>query len=321
MARVWATAWRAAVVALPWFVFSWFYFDSAIPDTFAMKTSQDGWGGPFATGLVDRYLPLYPLAVWSVLIGVAAGLIAMVSLIAFARTRYRPVVPMVASAGLAGVLYFGYYSWLSVPPYFWYYSLPTAMALLVAAWAICAASDVLFAGRGVEWVRATTWIAALVVFAPAAATWARDLSRNMPLLEAPIHGNWALTSQYRQIGLDLKERIPEGAVVRSAGEFAVILYYCECTLVDRFDDRAMIENTLIDAKTNRSALMRLNYHRYDPDDYSRQDVDFHLRYRSGWTDDPSAWNVFSPTRGRGHFELHEGPRRSEPNGDGEPRQQ
>lgn len=312
--KIASTAWRAAIVALPWFAFSWLYFGSALPDTFAMKTTQTWWRGSFATGLVDKYLPVYPLAVWATLIGVIAGLVSMIALLAFRRTRYRAVVPKVAAAGLAGIAYFGLYCWLSVPPYFWYYGLPVGVALIVAAWAITAGSDVLFARRGGTWVRVTAGLAALVVFAPTAATWVRDLSRHTPLQEAPIHGNWALTPQYREIGEELAERIPKGAVVRSAGEFAIMLYYCDCTLIDRFDDRALIEDTLLEAKNERSLLMRLNYLLYDPDDYPHPEADFHLRYVEGWSDEPGAWNIFSPTRGRGHLVLLDGPRPTERRG-------
>src|SRR5262249_36510443 len=41
------------LVAAPWFVFSWFYFGSAVPDTLVIKQLQRSFGGDgyFATGL------------------------------------------------------------------------------------------------------------------------------------------------------------------------------------------------------------------------------------------------------------------------------
>jgi hypothetical protein len=317
LAKIWATTWRACLVAVPWFAFSWVYFGSAIPDTFAMKTlSKRTWGGPFAYGLQDKYLPDYPLAVWAVYVTIGAGLIGLIALFAFRRTRFHPVLAMVASAGLAGIAYFALYCWLSVPPYFWYYGIPIGCLVLVASWVISAGSEALLARYGVGWVRIGAAVAAVAVMAPTAASWARELSRSTPLGEAPIHGNWALPSQYKQIGLDLKERLPEGAVVRSAGEFATILYYCDCTLTDRFDERASVRETLLEARNDGSALMKLNYLLYDPSKYERQPVDFHLRYDLGWTDDPTAWNVYSPTRGRGHFTLIEGPKKAAPSQSG-----
>jgi hypothetical protein len=309
-ARVWGTTWRASAIALPWFAFSWFYFGSAIPDTFAMKTEFDGWGGPFLFGLQNLYLPLYGLAVRAVYVLAAASLVALVALPAFARTKFRPALPQVASAGAAGLAYLGFYCYISVSPYVWYYGIPLGAGLLVLAWTISATSITLFARRGVNWVRVAAGVAATALFATSVASWQHDLSRHLPLREAPIHGNWALTPEYKRIGLDLAERLPEGAVVRSAGEFAIILYYCDCTLIDRFDDRALIEGTLLNAKYNGSPLMRLNYRRYDPSDYPRTRSNYHLEYRRGWTDDPFGWNVFSPTQGRGHYLLLEGPRGS-----------
>jgi hypothetical protein len=43
-AAAWATLWRALLVGMPWYVFSWFDFGSAVPDTLIMKTASP-WGG------------------------------------------------------------------------------------------------------------------------------------------------------------------------------------------------------------------------------------------------------------------------------------
>ena len=62
-------------------------------------------------------------------------------------------------------------------------------------------------------------------------------------------------------------------------------------------------SSLMRAKRDGSLPMRLNYYNYDPEDYPPIEADYRLRYKRGWTDDPMAWNVYSPTRGRGHFVL------------------
>ena len=85
--------------------------------------------------------------------------------------------------------------------------------------------------------------------------------------------------------------------MRSAGEFAVILYYCDCTLLDRFDDRALIKRTLLNAKHDGSLPMRLNYRRYDPSDYPRTPEDFHLEYRRGMDRRPVRLERLQPARG------------------------
>ena len=299
------TAVRAAVIGLPWYVFSWVYFGSAIPDTLVIKQAQQ-WGH-FTDGLWARYHTLYPMAVNAVLLVAALGVLVVLAmpLLALGR-RYRGVASSVAAAGLAGAAYFGAYSLLGVPPYFWYYGLPTAGFILTLSFAIAAASEAAFPRqRRVAQIVAATL--AVVCLAPAVAAWSSGLSSHAPLTEAPIHGNWALTPQYRQIGLDLAKQLPEGAVVRSAGEFGTILYYCECTLIDRFDQRGLVMPEIENAR-DESWLMKLNYLWLDPGDYPLLHQEYHLSYRVGHRDDPTGWHVMGPTKGDGHYALRPGPR-------------
>ena len=124
-----------------------------------------------------------------------------------------------------------------------------------------------------------------------------------------MHGNWALTPQYQQIGHDLAERLPDGAVVRSAGEFAMILYYCDCTLLDRFDDRSLIEQTLIDAPRQTGPCRCGSTTQLRPERLpARSPRTTTSATTEAGTTIPKAWNVYSPTQGRGHYVLHEGPR-------------
>jgi hypothetical protein len=298
------TAWRAAVAGLPWYGFSWFYFGSAIPDTLVIKQSQT-WGD-FTEGLWTRYHSLYPTAVNAVLLVAALGAVAVLATPLLTLGRYRSVASSVAAAGLAGAAYFGAYAQLGVPPYFWYYGLPTVGLILALSFAIAAASEAAFSRQiGAGRILAATL--AVVCLAPAVATWSSGLSSHAPLREAPIHGNWALTPQYKQIGLDLAKRLPEGAVVRSAGEFGTILYYCDCTLIDRFDQRGLVMPQIEHAR-DESWLMKLNYLWFEPDDYPLLRQEYHLNYRVGRTDDPTDWQVTGPTKGDGHYSLRPGPR-------------
>jgi hypothetical protein len=301
------TAWRAAVVGLPWFVFSWIYFGSAIPDTLVVKQNQS-WGH-FDVGLWQRYYHLFPWAITSVTIAAGIGLLVLLALPASGRTRFRPVALSVAACGLAGLAYYGVYTQLQVPPYFWYYGIPLASLTLVAAFGVCAASTALRQSAGRQWNlgRYAAAVAGVALLAPMVVTWASGLSDHAPLQEAPVHGNWALPSQYRQIGEDLAQRLPPGAVVRSAGEFGTILYYCHCTMIDRLDQRGLIMQQLLRAK-HRSLPMRLNYLWLDPSKYPTLKQDFHLTYRNGRSDLADVWNVYGAVRRWGHFELEPGPR-------------
>jgi hypothetical protein len=300
------TGWRAAVVGLPWYVFSWIYFGSAIPDTLVIKQGQD-WGH-YATGIWDRYHLLYPTATNAALVIAALGALVTVATPLLSRGRYRPVALSVASAGLAGAAYFAAYSMLGVPPYFWYYGLPLAGATLALAFAIAAASRSAISSPTVSKVLCAA--ACIVVLSPALAAWIDGLAERSPLREAPIHGNWAITPEYKEIGLALAEEVPSGAIIRSAGEFGTILYYCDCTLIDRFDQRGLIMPDL-EAARDRSWLGKPNYLWIDPGDYPLLRQDYHLRYREGIfppTDRPNTWDVYSPTRGYGRYILLPGSR-------------
>jgi hypothetical protein len=301
------TAWRAALLGLPWYVFSWLYFGSAIPDTLVVKRDQS-WGR-FDVGLWQRYGHLYPWAIAGVTIAAAVGLLVLFALPASRWTRFRPVALSVAACGLAGLAYYGAYTRLHVPPYFWYYGIPLAALTIVAAFGISAVTTELtriprLRLNGGRVVAAATG-AALV--APMLVAWGTGLAQHAPLSQAPVHGNWALPFQYRQIGDDLARRLPPGAVVRSAGEFGTILYYCHCTLIDRLDQRGLIMPELVDAQ-HGSWPMRLNYAWLDPSAYPPMTQDFHLAHDRGRTTLPRAWNVWSPEGGWGHYRLRPGPK-------------
>jgi hypothetical protein len=296
-------AWRAALLGLPWYVFSWFYFGSAIPDTLVIKQNQ-AWGS-FFRGLWERYHDLYPEATNAVFLVGGLGLAALLATPLLVSTKYRPVVHSVMSAGVAGLVYFGAYWLLDVPPYFWYYAATVAGLTLVLSFAIAVATDAVRRRPGQSRALGVVLVAAILT--PALMAWNIGLADHAPLREAPIHGNWALTPEYKQIGLDLAERLPPGAIVRSAGEFGTILYYCECTLIDRLDQRGLIMKELVNAR-KRSLPMRLNYLWLDRNRYPVLEQDYHLVYRRGSSDQPDDWNVWNPTKGNGYYTLRPGPR-------------
>ena len=66
----------AGVVALPWFVVSWWWLGSAVPDTLLFKTSETWAGNSFAVGLW-HYRLAYPLAVALSVVPAALGLVVL----------------------------------------------------------------------------------------------------------------------------------------------------------------------------------------------------------------------------------------------------
>jgi hypothetical protein len=253
-----------------------------------------------------RYHVLYPLASDAVLLIAALGLLALVTLPFLVRGLGRQLGLSVAAPGVAGIVYFVVYWRIDVPPYFWYYGLPIAGLTLPLAFAIAILSRRAVGPGRILQSRTLAGVLTAVVLVRVVLTWGHGLSTSAPLREAPVHGNAALPSQYEQLGLDLPHRIGPHATVRSAGEFGTMLYYCNCRLLDRFNERALIMGRLLAARRS-SWLMRLNYLWLDPSRYPTVQQDYHLFYGPGHRDRKGGWNVWSPTRGDGHFDLRPGP--------------
>ncbi len=119
-------------VSLPWFAWSWWSFGSAIPDTFAIKTLQRSFGPwTFGNG------PLNLLQIDAVLTAAAfmpalLGLVALLSWVAeglLRRSATRPELIPAVVLGMAGVGYYAVYALLGVPPYQWWYYVPSLVAL------------------------------------------------------------------------------------------------------------------------------------------------------------------------------------------------
>ena len=304
LGQLWEIVWRAAVVGLPWYIFSWIYFGSAIPDTLVIKQTQS-WGS-YSHGLTTRLHHLFPAAVDATLVFAAIGLVVMVTT-PFLMRVYPRTARRVAIGGLPGVAYYAAYVALNVPPYFWYYGVPVAALTLVAAWGVAAYSQTFDSSASKAFARVVCCAMAVAILSPTLVSWGTSLASNSPLRQAPIMENWALASQYKKIGLSLARHIPAGTTIRSGGEFGTLLYYCDCSLLDRFDNRALIMPELRTARRG-SPLMALNYTFLDPADYPPIREKLHLVHLPLHSQRPDVWNTWSPTQGPGHYVLLPGPR-------------
>lgn len=272
-----------ALVALPWFVFSWFYFGSAVPDTLVIKQLQRSFGG---NGYLRTGLQLMwghdPVAVLSFAPAELGALAVLGSLV------LRRVDPFVG-LGLGGIAYYLVYSVLGVPPYHWYY-VPPVLALSTAAAGLAAR---------LPWPprAGVLALASLLVvgYAPA------FVGRPVPWPSPPFFGNWAGARDYARVGHELAARVP-GAAVGAPGEIGTLAYFCDCLLVDGFSDPGrlgpQIGQRIDQASPVVAWLFRVNYTHFD---WSRPPVrlDYQLRYGSG----PGPWQVFSAAKGVGHFTL------------------
>lgn len=286
----------AAAVVLPWLLFSWIVLGSAIADTLVIKQSSTA--RSFVGGFVGRYFEPYPYAVAAVVaISVVGGLVAATWPLWRTRTdRSTSIVPVLA---LAAVAYYVEFALLGVFPYFWYYGPPTALLTICAAVGLAALSTSrLPAARAAGLV--TIAGAALVL----ALSWFEDVKDAAPLVAMPIHGNWAHPGEYRDIGTELGELVGDDPI-QSPGEVGALAYFCECTLSDRFSERAWIEADILRRK-EESWLMRLNYHFFDPEEHDTMGATRRLDWRRGPDPSERGWDgtgVTGSTHSRGHFTI------------------
>jgi hypothetical protein len=298
---------RAAVVALavtlPWFTFSWWYFGSAIPDTFVIKTLQQSFGDwTFANG-AGLYYERDALATVTSFAPVPLGLLALAILAALRGAR-RPSLPSelmpIFALGGGGVAYFLAYTLLGVPPYQWYY-VPTVTALTIAA---CAAIGAAFSHgrlpRELVAIPGTTVLVAILAGAVVA-----DLRGGSPWTVPVIFGNWAIPADYARVGRELGERVGEETVI-APPEIGTLAYYCECSIVDAFADRGrvlpMIEERIERAGWAGGKVLELNYRQLERN-LTPRPAQYRLVWEAGPAKGPGEWETWSPTAGVAHLRL------------------
>jgi hypothetical protein len=299
-------------VALPWFVFSWYYLGSAIPTTLAIKQFQVFPGHEtFADGiqLFTSGNPGSPagIAVIPAALG-AAALLCWLGLRPFGKvsTRLRPL----ALLGLAGVAYFVLYLALGVPPYTWYY-VPTLAPLTFFA---AAAFDPL-PPHPAERPRARRWVGrvprlagGVLVTVLAGAALQADVVQGLPWAYPPVFGNQAKPADYARVGTDLGRH--GRTRIQSPGELGTLVYYCHCQILDQFSDPGLallfVNKQVATAGVLMQRLYRWNYHNLDTD---RRPVRPHThlvwapRWVAGAGRKPHVWNVCAPAPGKGHYFL------------------
>ncbi|WP_037345135.1 hypothetical protein [Sciscionella sediminilitoris] len=231
------------VVALPWYLLSWFLLGSAVPDTLIIKTMQGTWGKwGFGNGPL-LYLQAFPKATVLSFLPVALGVLAGLIWLALAVRRgptwsgLRPFAVLL----LAGAVHYVAYSMLIVPPYHWYYGPSMSAGIIFLAAALCAVRGPL------GWIG--TGIGGLLV--AASVVW--YTAHGLPRTYAPIMTNWTSTAEYRKIGRELHSIVGDRPV-RSGGEIGVLAYSCDCAVVDEFADRGIMLGEIDKARSKSSGL-------------------------------------------------------------------
>jgi hypothetical protein len=273
----------ASAVALPWFAASWWWLGSAVPDTLLLKVNEVWVDRSFANGLWFFWLG-YPPAVALSLMPAGFGLVALAvwSVVGTRRLvwpgcpgpRYPGPGAMLAVVwGIGAVLHITVYLLLKVPPYQWYYGPAIGALSMLAVLSVGGLS------RGLQC--AGSPIGVLLIAATAMFLAVR------PWTLTTISGNWASASEYAA----LAARVPPGTTVETFGEVGTVAYFCDCTVVDRFSDRAQVAALL---KAKRAAagpvvrtLLDWNYHRF------KADPPIQPAYRFAFAEDPTGVHVTS----------------------------
>ncbi len=220
----------AATIA-PWFIFSWIYLGSLVPDTLVIKIEQTAWGwASFADGLA-LYLQRFPLETMLSLL--------LVPLCIFPLWRCGgEIVRTVTVLAAFGGLHYMVYTALDVPPYHWYYVSQLVPMVLIASVAATHHVARLRQGRFRR-------VLPVVALAPAAGLLLLLGNEGFSLREAPINTNWATSDQYREIGLWMQRNLDEEEAVAPRGEIGTLAFYSDRYLVDEFSDMS-IADALID---------------------------------------------------------------------------
>lgn len=290
--RFWVAPLTAIALVLPWWVFSWYHFGSAVPTTFVIKTMQRSFGdATFANGLWKMWQPGTRLPLLLALVPAAIGLATVLTLLVRGVRRRLPTEqwPLVG-LGLGGLADFGAYCLLGVPPYHWYYVSSTVTLAVSGVFGLALLLD-----RPDRLVRPAAPLVTAAVLAVAA--FASLGGRELPWAYPVIFGNWALPEDYLAIGVQVRDLVGD-ATVKSLPEIGTVAFACECSVVDVFSDPGitlpLIDQQIREAGPVMRFLLEANFARLDRTPMPRQP-----EYRLVWTHDPPpaglpAWPTNAP---------------------------
>lgn len=244
----------AAIYALciaPWYIFSWIYFGSLLPDTLFIKMAQRSWGErEFFNGLGLYYDMFRSEVIFSFLY------------LPFVFSLFNKTVrgaPLIQFLLLTTLAHFAGYSFLHVPPYYWYYVPETTAVILIGSLGLGILSQQ--AGFGSWDKREVQSLVTILLFVQAAGMFYVLNTGGLPVKEMPIHSNWATHEQYKAIGEWLKDNT-QGGTILVDGEIGTLGYYCDCSLSSFFSDRKWLRSYALKQTTGsgmKPALYRINF--------------------------------------------------------------
>jgi len=279
----------AALVALPWHVWSWFTLGGAVPDTTWVRTGDRS--GPTILPAVPAWLRMFPAATAGSALPVVLALGAAVVAARRPRQRWAVAVLLLVAAGWAHLIALEV---IGAQGAGWYYGPVVACSAAALGLAVAAAGGPVLARVGVG-------VVALLAGAGVATSGA------LPWTSPPLVANMALTSQYAAVAQQLPA-LTGGAPVAGPGELGALAYYgAPVATLDFLSEPSRTDEVMRGRAAEgglRAALMRLNevHRRTAPPISTRWSLDFV---------DPAAatgrvvrvWQVESPTGGRGTLVL------------------
>lgn len=239
----------------PWYIFSWIYLGSLVPDTLFIKIAQRSWGlWDFSNGLGLYYLVYRFETILSFLF------LPFAMLLFNKQVRELTVIPFLL---LTTIAHFAGYSALHVPPYYWYYIPEITAIILIGSLGlgVIFRDDILKTGKTIGFQS----LVAILLILQAGGMFYILQRDGFPLKEMPIHTNWATHEQYEQIGEWLRE-YHEGNTILVDGEIGTLGYYCDCRLLSFFSDREWLGHYVREQTAGRGirpTLYRINFLFFD----------------------------------------------------------
>ena len=226
--------WLYFLCASPWYIFSWIHLGSFIPDTFFIKTVMRSWDKwEFWNGLGFHFIN-FPLEIAMSFVCFPFIVSLLISpFISF--SAFRDVRRCLLIVGLLGLAHFIGYSFLHVPPFFWYYAPEVFTVILLGSFAFGAIYEKFSSKRKILFQALLC-----VFFLVPSFVMLRFLERNhFKIEEMPIHGNWATCNRYKEIASWLNRKA-QGKSIQLSGEIGTLGYYSNCYLLDWMSDRQWI---------------------------------------------------------------------------------
>lgn len=230
------------IILCPWYLYSWTYLGSLVPDTFLIKLVERSWERyDFYNGIL-LYLERFPT---ETAVAVAMCLLLIPAVFILRKNRSTAVLTIIL-LGTAALQYVAY-SLMRVPPYHWYY------ACSIASGAILGSSALLLAFRNCYWPKFVIVVvvaAGVIVSLWDARRWG----------EMPINSNWATVYQYRTIAKWIDDNY-SGRSFQIWGELGVIQYYSTADAIDIFSDRRWILDVFMktEARSIVDRIIQINF--------------------------------------------------------------